>query len=127
MKLTQHYKSTIHYYKIKIKFKKEAIKILTRGNLQISEKFCAADFPARTILDSISCGLQLPAPLALGGGERGGQWGWGGSLSGSRRALVWLMGFHSLRLPFCSHAQNHILVDLWKLCKVKQALLVETV
>ena len=46
MKLTQHYKSTIHYYKIKIKFKKEAIKILTRGNLQISEKFCAADFPA---------------------------------------------------------------------------------
>ena len=100
--------------------------------MQISEKFCAADFPARTILDSVSCAVQLPAPLALGcpglgGVERGGQCGWGDSLSGSRRALVWLMGFHPLRLQFCSHAQNHILVDLWKLFKVKQALLVETV
>ena len=51
----------------------------------------------------------------------------GDSLSGSRTALVWLMGFHPLGLQFCSHAQNHILVDLWKLFKVKQALLVETV
>ena len=100
--------------------------------MQISEKFGAADFPARTILDSVSCGVQLPAPLALGcpglgGVERGGQCGWGDSLSGSRRALVWLMGFHPLRFQFGSHAQNHILVDLWKLFKVKQALLVETV
>ena len=100
--------------------------------MQISEKFHAADFPARTILDSVSCGVQLPAPLALGcpglgGVERGGQCGWGDSLSGSRRALVWLMGFHPPRLQFCSHAQNLILVDLWKLFKVKQALLVETV
>ena len=100
--------------------------------MQISEKFRAADFLARTILDSISCGVQLPAPLALGcpglgGVERGGQCGWGDSLSGSRRALVWLIGFHPLRFQFGSHAQNHILVDLWKLFKVKQALLVETV
>ena len=100
--------------------------------MQISEKFRAADFPARTILDSVSCGVQIPAPLALGcpglgGVERGGQCGWGDSLSGSRRALVWLMGFHPPRLQFCSHARNHILVDLWKLFKVKQALLVETV
>ena len=40
---------------------------------------------------------------------------------------MWLMGFHPLRFQFGSHAQNHILVDLWKLFKVKQALLVETV
>ena len=100
--------------------------------MQISKKFRAADFLARTILDSISCGVQLPAPLALGcpglgGVERGGQCGWGDSLSGSRRALVWLMGFHPLRFQFGSHAQNHILVDLCKLFEVKQALLVETV
>ena len=100
--------------------------------MQISEKFRAADFLARTILDSISCGVQLPAPLALGcpglgGVERGGQCGWGDSLSGSRRALVWLMGFHPLRFhplrfQFGSHAQNHILVDLWKMFKGKQTL-----
>ena len=34
---------------------------------------------------------------------------------------MWLMGYRLLRL-LCSFAQNHILVDLWKMFKVKQAL-----
>ena len=48
--------------------------------------------------------------------------------SGSRSSLVWLMGYQAsfLRL-LCSFAQNHILVDLWKMFKGKQTLPVGTV
>lgn len=67
---------------------------------------------------------QLPAPLALGcpgllGAERGGERGWRDSLSSSRRALVWLEGFHSFRL-LCSPALSNV-VDSWKMLKVKLA------
>ena len=44
----------------------------------------------------------------LGGTERGGPWGWGDSLSGSGRVLVWLMRFHFLRVFYV-----YVLCQMW--------------
>ena len=86
--------------------KNQCIKCMRQeGKFANHWKFCAADSTAGALLGSVSCGFQLLLnllpQLALGcphpgGAERGGLWGWGDGLSGSRRVLVWLMGFHFL-------------------------------
>lgn len=96
-------------------------------NLQIAEslvQLISPPGPQRQSRLWFPASQELPAPLALGcpgllGAERGGQWPWGGCLSGCRRALVRLVGWHSFRL-LCSPALSNV-VDSWKMLKVKLA------